>query len=44
MTKGRLMRGKPLLREKKLDRRVNIMKRGDLVGVDVLGDFVEVVN
>ena len=38
------MRGKPLLREKILDRRDNIMKRGDLVGVDVLGDFVEVVN
>ena len=33
------MRGKLLLREKKLDRRVNIMKRGDLVGVDVGGSF-----
>ena len=29
------MKGKPLLRKKKLDRRDNIMKRGDLVGVDV---------
>ena len=36
------MRGKPLLREKKLDRRVNIMKRGDLVGVDVGGTFTDV--
>ena len=36
------MKGKPLLREKKLDRRDNIMKRGDLVGVDVGGTFTDV--
>ena len=36
------MKGKPLLREKKLDRRVNIMKRGYLVGVDVGGTFTDV--
>ena len=28
--------------EKKLDRRDNIMKRGDLVGVDVGGTFTDV--
>ena len=36
------MKGKPLLREIKLDRRDNIMKRGDLVGVDVGGTFTDV--
>ena len=36
------MKGKPLLRKKELDRRDNIMKRGDLVGVDVGGTFTDV--